>query len=230
MSVILNIDTALSIASVSVSTYKKILSSKINENNRDHAAWIVPAIDECLKEAGLSMPDLKAVAVSHGPGSYTGLRIGMATAKGLCYSLKIPLITIPTLEVMAAGIVELIPQKENILEYDLLCPVIDARRNEIYFALYDTKLNLIHPSSAVVLDKFDFSPWLPGNKIILFGNGSEKLKNITLPGNVFFEKFELIGALYMNKKSLHYYDNEMFADLALSEPLYIKEFYDATSK
>jgi tRNA threonylcarbamoyladenosine biosynthesis protein TsaB len=230
MSVILNIDTALSIASVSVCTYGNILSSRINANDRDHAAWIIPAIDECIKEAGIAATDIKAVAVSHGPGSYTGLRIGLSTAKGLCYALNLPLITIPTLEIMAAGIVEIFPQHENILEYDLLCPVIDARRDEIYFALYDTELNLIHPSSAVVLDKFDFSTWLMKNKIIFFGNGSDKLKNITSSGNAFFKKFDLAGALYMKKKSLHYYDNKVFADVALSEPLYIKEFYDGSSK
>src|SRR5688572_30545476 len=103
MSVILNIDTALSIASVSVCRKGESLSSNINENDRDHAAWIHPAIDRSIREAELTLSKLDAIAVTYGPGSYTGLRIGLSTAKGLCYALKIPLITIPTLEIMAAG-------------------------------------------------------------------------------------------------------------------------------
>src|SRR5687768_6592591 len=183
MSVILNTDTALSIASVSLCRDGEILASNINENDRDHAAWIHPAIEQSIKEAKLSLKNLDAVAVSHGPGSYTGLRIGLSTAKGLCYALKIPLITIPTLEIMAAGFAD--THKEDMLKYDLLCPVIDARRNEIYFALYDTSLNQIHPSSAAVLDRFDFSKWLENKKILFFGNGSFKLNNIRLGSNAY---------------------------------------------
>ncbi len=228
MSLILNIDTALSFGSVSLSDNNVVLSYRVNNNDRNHAAWIHVAIKELMLENKVAISELKAVAVSHGPGSYTGLRIGLATAKGLCYALNIPLITMSTLEIIASA-VELIPQSEK-EGYDLICPMIDARRMEIYFALYDLQFKSIFPPTAVVLDKNFLSEWLEKNKILFLGNGSEKMNSVVQNDNIFLIKIDFIGAIQMIKKSCQFYDNGVFADVVLSEPLYIKEFNDTSAK
>lgn len=229
MSLILNIDTALSAASISLCRDGNLLSNRVNNSQRDHAAWIHVAIADMISEAGLSLKNLDAVAVSHGPGSYTGLRIGLSTAKGLCFALKIPLITIPTLEIIAAGVEELIPQSEY-KKLDYICPMIDARRMEVYFSLFDTKLNLVSPAAAIVLNENSFDHLLLKNKILFTGNGSQKFTSLTQHPHVFHLNAEYNGAVQMKIKSWQYYDNGVFADIALIEPLYIKEFYDSSLK
>jgi tRNA threonylcarbamoyladenosine biosynthesis protein TsaB len=225
MSLILNIDTASDLASISLTKNGEMLSMDSNTNNRDHASWIHPAIKNIFKQTSHQLQSLNAIAVSQGPGSYTGLRIGLSTAKGLCYALNIPLITIPTLELLTRATVELIPQNE-IKSYDLLVPMIDARRLEAYSAVYDTFERLVTAPSPIILDPTSFTKLLTEKKCLFFGNGSRKFRDLTSNRNAFFKEFAFIGALHMNKKSLQYYDNGLFADLTLSEPLYIKEFYD----
>jgi tRNA threonylcarbamoyladenosine biosynthesis protein TsaB len=225
MSIILNIDTAGDLASISLTESGKMLANDANPNNRDHASWLHTAIKNLLIQSSLNIQSLNAVAVTHGPGSYTGLRIGLSTAKGLCYALNIPLIAIPTLELMARAAVELIPQDE-INSFDFLIPMIDARRMEAYSAIYNTFEELVTGPSPIILDHTSFENLLLEKKCLFFGNGSQKFRELTLNRNAVFKEFDFIGALHMNKKSLQYYDNGLFADLTLSEPLYIKEFYD----
>src|SRR6478672_12569660 len=142
MALILNIDTALDNAYISLAENKKGLRYGINETTKDHAAWMQTAIDKLIRESGFRMADLNAIGVSIGPGSYTGLRIGLSTAKGLCFALKIPLITVNTLEIMAfSAIQDMKTHGNDLLTHDLLiCPMIDARRMEVFTAVYSSAL------------------------------------------------------------------------------------------
>ena len=133
MSFVLHIDTAGQTASIAISANDTVLVEKLNANQFDHASWIHTALQEAMREANLSLEKIDAISVTIGPGSYTGLRVGLSTAKGLCYALEKPLITIPTLQLMA-----------SVIECDTntwICPMIDARRMEVYYALYDQTLN-----------------------------------------------------------------------------------------
>src|SRR2546423_5943119 len=140
MAFILNIDTALEEACISLAENDRIIKYAINDNQKDHATWLQPAIKNLFEESGIKTDQLHAVGVSNGPGSYTGLRVGLSTAKGLCYALKIPLITICSLEVIAFS------AKREATE--LICPMIDARRMEIFTAVYDKTLaQIVTPQS-----------------------------------------------------------------------------------
>jgi tRNA threonylcarbamoyladenosine biosynthesis protein TsaB len=228
MALILNIDTAVESASVCIAQDGLLLRFRGNDNQKDHAAWIQAAIGEMVEELGYTLSDLQAVAVSSGPGSYTGLRVSMATAKGICYALKIPLIAIGTLEVMAKAAINQVSE-ELMRTTDILCPVIDARRMEIYLAAYDLQLKPILQPQALVLDGDFFGQLLEKHRVLFFGNGSYKLKNRLLhPGAVFAHVSP--GAIDMTVLSYQYYLKKSFADLAYTEPLYIKEFYSAPRK
>src|SRR5215831_9560934 len=167
MSLILNIDTALGSAYVSLSENGKPLLSSFNENEKDHAAWIQPAIQKLMHDIGRSMQDLKAVGVNVGPGSYTGLRIGLATAKGISYALNIPLIAEVSLKLIAFTAIEQ-PELINIsspLEF-LFCPMIDARLMEVFFAVYNSNLDEIVKPGSLILDSNSFEEQLKRQKIV----------------------------------------------------------------
>lgn len=223
MPLILNIDTALEYGSVSLSDKGTIISFLENKNQQDHAAWIHTAIKEMMAENNIQMSDIDSVSVSNGPGSYTGLRIGLSAAKGLCFALQIPLITVGTLDIMAAGIQR--NPNNNINATDWLCPMIDARRMEVYYALYDAGLSLISSPQAAIVQAGFFDDWLKQKKIFFFGNGSHKLKKILSHKNADFLQYHHKGAFNMAALSEKYYYERKFADLAYTEPLYIKEVY-----
>jgi tRNA threonylcarbamoyladenosine biosynthesis protein TsaB len=173
MSVILNIDTALDIACISIAKDGVVINSVSNTEQKDHGGFLQPAIKALLDDATISVGDLDAVAIAAGPGSYTGLRVGMASAKGLCYALKKPLITVGTLEILTFAAVQ---QYNNttISSSSLLCPMIDARRMEVFTALYDFSLKPVLDPFALVLDENSFAKSLLKNQVLFFGNGSAK--------------------------------------------------------
>jgi tRNA threonylcarbamoyladenosine biosynthesis protein TsaB len=224
MSLILNIDTSTETAHVSIAKDGTVLQAMFNKEQNNHAAFLQPAIKKILIDAEISMHEIDAVAVTEGPGSYTGLRIGMASAKGLCYALNKSLITIGTLEVLTNAAIEIIQQQSSINQNALLCPMIDARRMEVFTAVYDMKLKNIMPPSAVVLDDKSFEDLFSHNHISFFGSGSEKWKAICKNANAFFYDIA-ISVNAMSKLSKQKFDKKKFADIAYSEPLYIKEFY-----
>ena len=161
-----------------------------NFEQKEHAAWLHVAVQQLMTNTGSRMRDLQAVAVTAGPGSYTGLRVGMAAAKGFCYALGIPLITEDTLKVMALAASEQLPQA------DLICPMIDARRMEVFTALYSQDMTRLLPSTAMVIDENSFSDWLSDHKVSFFGEGSDKCKPIiTAPGAHFVEVGYHVGFL-----------------------------------
>ena len=166
MAFILNIDTAVTSASVCLSYKNDCVAFSSNEASRESAAWLHTAIQQLMQQQNMQLHQIDAVAISAGPGSYTGLRVGMAAAKGICYALKKPLITINTLQMMAvAGL-------EQMGEADWLCPMIDARRMEVFTAVFDKSLNEIVKTAAFILSPDSFVEELDQKRILFFGNGS----------------------------------------------------------
>ena len=222
MSLILNIDTAQEIAQVSVAQNGQVLAGASNEEQREHAAFVQPAIQSLMASLNLSMSQLNAVAISMGPGSYTGLRVGMASAKGICYTLKIPLIGVGTLELMAYAAQLVEP------DFDQWCPMIDARRQEVYTAVYDRDLHAILPPQAMILDSNSFSDFIKSQRILFFGSGSLKWGKI-IPQDEHFSrsifKKILITNFSLANLAYRYFIQEQFINLAYAEPFYLKEFH-----
>lgn len=221
MGFILNIDTAVQTSSVCLSKDDKPISIKINPSQKDSSSWLHTVIDEIIKVNSLSFSDINAIAVSAGPGSYTGLRVGMAAAKGLCYALQKPLITINTLQMMAVAAIN-----EPV---DLLCPMIDARRMEVFTAVFNKNLNKILPETNCILNENSFQYLLDNHKILFFGNGSTKFQPLTKHQNAQFKETE-ITAESMTKLSFEKLTRQEFADLAYSEPFYGKDFYSTVKQ
>lgn len=221
MSLILNIDTALDKASVCISSEGRLLQQAVHENRNDHAAWLHRAIAGLLQETGTSIHALKAIAVSIGPGSYTGLRVGLSAAKGFCYALGVPLLTINTLEIMALAVEE---EAE-----DLICPLIDARRMEVFTALYSREREVLLPPEAMILDANSFASYLDTHTILFCGNGCQKLRALVSSPRA---KFSSTGytAEQMGILSAQKFNGKEFAELAYAEPHYIKEFYSPPGK
>jgi tRNA threonylcarbamoyladenosine biosynthesis protein TsaB len=217
VNLILNIDTAVVSASVCLGRDGEPLAQKINPTQKDHAAWLHTAISELLAEQGISLSQLDAIAVSAGPGSYTGLRVGMATAKGLCYALKKPLIAINTLEMMAAGVEE----KDG---DSLLCPMIDARRMEVFTAVYRRNGDVLMEPTNLILTEDSYSHLLQTNRILFFGNGSGKFAPLLSHPHASFQNREAT-AEQMAALSDEKFRQKQFADLAYTEPFYGKDFY-----
>jgi tRNA threonylcarbamoyladenosine biosynthesis protein TsaB len=231
MALILNIDTALETANLGLAEDGAILSSIENDQPKDHAAWIHVAIRSLLEKSGKTIDQLDAVAVSNGPGSYTGLRVGLSTAKGLCYAQDIPLVTIGTLETMAYSAImkltdaEILTSGARLAAPDfLICPMIDARRMEVFAAIYDWNMVQIVRPSAIVLDERSFEESLKWQKILFLGNGSEKFYQICKHPNAEFKKLPLDPEALAILSYKNFIGNN-FAGLAYTEPLYLKEFY-----
>jgi tRNA threonylcarbamoyladenosine biosynthesis protein TsaB len=216
VSLILNIDTAVQTASVCLSQDGVSIGLKVNPSQKDHAAWLHVAIEELLHQHKLSLNSLDAIAVSAGPGSYTGLRVGMATAKGLCYALNLPLITIGTLQMMAVA------AREE--PTDLLCPMIDARRMEVFTGIYNKYLTeVVAPINVILSDSF-LHDLLEKNTITFFGNGSTKFSNLIDNNNAVFKEL-YATAEHLAKLSNTFFIDQKFSNLAYCEPFYGKEFY-----
>jgi tRNA threonylcarbamoyladenosine biosynthesis protein TsaB len=216
MSLLLNIDTALETGSVCLSNEGKIIESSVNHQQHDHASWLHPAIKDILQLCKVAPAQLDAIAVTIGPGSYTGLRIGLSAAKGICYALNKPLITVSTLEVLASLVI-------NEAE-ELICPVIDARRMEIFAAIYNKKLELVSQPGALLLEQDSFIDYLSNGKVLFCGNAVTKMQPlITSPNAAFTNK--MATALHLTPLAYQRFIAGSFADLAYTEPLYLKEFY-----
>jgi tRNA threonylcarbamoyladenosine biosynthesis protein TsaB len=218
---ILHIDTAVQVASICLSDGEIIVDTRINPAEKESAAWLHVAIQSLLKENKLTPAQLDAVAVSTGPGSYTGLRVGMSAAKGLCYALSIPLISINTLQMMAAGV----PKGST----DLLCPMIDARRMEVFTALYNTSLEEVMSPTNMILDETSFATSLQEASITFFGNGSNKAKDVITHPKAFFVTYTAT-AKDMVMLAAGKFSKGEFSDLAYSEPFYGKDFHSPISK
>jgi tRNA threonylcarbamoyladenosine biosynthesis protein TsaB len=232
MSCILCLETATSVCSVAVAIDGDVLSFKESDILNSHASLLTPFIEDVLREAGLALDRLDAVAVSKGPGSYTGLRIGVSTAKGLCYALDRPLIAVGTLEAMAAGMAARIKNINTMAaEKCLLCPMIDARRMEVYDALYDLENNRVRETKAEIIDGQSFAEFFRDHAIYFFGDNAAKCKPYLAhrPNAVFIDDF-LPSARHLAGPAEERYRKKMFEDIAYFEPFYLKDFIPGKPK
>jgi len=210
MSFILHIETATNVCSIALAGDGQLLSLRESTIRNIHATVITRFIDEVLKSSNLDLSAIDAIAVSEGPGSYTGLRIGVATAKGLCYALDKPLIAVPTLQAMASGIRQ--SAWDNMI---LFCPMIDARRMEVYYALYDFNGNEIRETCAEIIWEDSFSDILAGHTIIFGGDGTPKCREVlkSQENAIFIDEFNA-SAQYMVTLAEDRYVRKEFEDLA----------------
>jgi tRNA threonylcarbamoyladenosine biosynthesis protein TsaB len=220
MSLILSIETSSKNCSVALHESGMLVAEEEVLLERSHSEQITVLIEKILKDH-TSGKSLSAIAVSKGPGSYTGLRIGVSTAKGLCYALDLPLIAVNTLQIIAAGINE----GSNPEKY-LVCPMMDARRMEVYTALFDEKNNFISQTEPKVLDGEFHKDVLEGRKIIFAGDGAEKFKPfVSSQTNALFADGIFPSARFMGTLSFEFFLKRQFEDIAYFEPYYLKEFY-----
>jgi tRNA threonylcarbamoyladenosine biosynthesis protein TsaB len=218
---LLNIDTTLESAYLRLTLDGQLIASSANHQQKDHASWIHTAIEALLNSKELTISDLSGIAVVEGPGSYTGLRVGMATAKGICYAANKPLITMNTLVTLAGSVLSL---QENLAANTLIAPMIDARRMEVFTAVYNQQLQPIMSPQALILDDTSYVSLLENNPILFCGNGATKWKEkFPHPNATYF--LESLQPNYMDQYSFQKFNASAFANLAYSEPVYLKEFY-----
>lgn len=229
MALLLNIDTATDQASVCLSLNTDLIQEIKSADQKNHGSFLQPSIQQILQQNNLTIQQIDAVAVTHGPGSYTGLRVGLASAKGICYALQKPLITINTLEVMAWATRWHVSKNLVLNTAYQICPMIDARRMEVFTATYNEALECVSPTTPLILNEQSFENELNKNIMIFSGNGSHKLKNILKNTNAIFVD-ELHSSASMISIALNKFNSKSFTSLAYSEPYYGKEFYSPASK
>ncbi|WP_241910485.1 tRNA (adenosine(37)-N6)-threonylcarbamoyltransferase complex dimerization subunit type 1 TsaB [Pseudotamlana carrageenivorans] len=213
---ILNIETATTNCSVSLSKDGKTLVLKEdNDKNYSHAERLHMYIDAVLKTGNITAEDLAAISVSKGPGSYTGLRIGVSAAKGLCYALNKPLIAVPTLEALAQQVKA---------ESGVIVAMLDARRMEVYSAVYDIDYNVVRETQAQILDESSFMAYLEQGLVYFVGSGVEKTKTIIQHANARFIDGKLPSANFMGEIANMKYKISDTEDVAYFEPYYLKDF------
>ena len=226
---ILCIETGTSTCSVALGNENGVVGFKEIADPKAHASKLSVLIEELLQEQNFDITNIDAVAISKGPGSYTGLRIGVSFAKGVCYSLGKPLIAVGSLDSMVYGIKEVLP-KENINDISLFCPMIDARRMEVYSAFFNQFNQRISEVEAIIIDSNSFIDQLKDQKVIFFGNGASKCKSVISNQNaIFIDNFEP-SARFMLPLALNAYKDEIFEDIAYFEPFYLKDFVATKAK
>ncbi|GAA4797928.1 tRNA (adenosine(37)-N6)-threonylcarbamoyltransferase complex dimerization subunit type 1 TsaB [Olivibacter ginsenosidimutans] len=226
---ILHIETATPVCSVALSTNGNLVAYKDHHEANIHASKLTVFIQEVLDEANCAIEHLHAVAVSKGPGSYTGLRIGVSAAKGFCYALDIPLIAIPTLDALLEGF--LMAHSTEYTADTLFCPMIDARRMEVYTTVYTYTKERLNPVAAHIIDALSFDDLSKKNPLVLFGEGADKFATL-------FEHHPIVqvftgflnSARYQVSIAYTRYQQQLFEDVAYFEPFYLKDFIPTTPK
>ena len=225
MPCILNIDTSTDVCSAALTNNGTVVLEKVSYKDHSHASLLGVYVSECLdkaKEEGLT---LDAVAVSSGPGSYTGLRIGVSMAKGVCFGLDIPLISVPTLELLASTAI-----KVNNQEDCLYCAMLDARRMEVYSAIYTSQLEEHRGVKAEIVTPELYDEYLQQGKVCFFGNGSDKCQPVIEHANASF--IEGVHPIAVNMMTLaeQRFEKQAFESVAYFEPFYLKEFQATIAK
>ena len=216
---ILCIDTTSEFCSISLFENKILIENRNSKIERSHSKLIIKLIDDILTNNKLKAKELDAFSISKGPGSYTGLRIGLSSIKGFCYALDKPLIALNTLKVLAESALEYIEDKDSIL-----CPMVDARRMEVYTKTFNYKLNELTKDQALILEKDSFENYKDKN-VYFFGDGSYKFKEIVNKKNFIFLNNINPNSKFMGQLSYDKFINKDFEDLSSFEPNYIKDFY-----
>ena len=217
--ILLYLETATEICSVALSKGKEIAASICLDKSNTHAEQLFPFIEQVLAEGNCKISELDGVVLSIGPGSYTGLRIGASAAKGICYALEIPLVGVSTLQSIVFGALQ--PQKES--QNVLYCPMIDARRMEVFTALFNTNGEIITEVDNKIIDEHSFVHELENNTIYFCGNGMPKCKSVLQHKNAYFIDTRL-NASNMLFPALLKYENQQFENVAYFEPFYFKEY------
>ena len=218
MSLILSIETATKVCSVALHREGELLGFQELFLEKSHSTHLAVMIEQLLSNCQVTAKDLTAVAISKGPGSYTGLRIGVATAKGLCYALDIPLISVNTLEGMTHQL------KLTPLNVEYYCPMIDARRMEVYCLIFNREFEVVSETKAVVVDEDSFSEWLQKGRVLFFGNGASKCTELLEgPNGIFMPNIQASATSFGSLASTKY-EMGKFEDLSYFEPYYLKEF------
>lgn len=226
---ILCLETATPSCSVALVHNGEVLACEEDPKGQNHSEKITLFIDSVMKKAGISYDQLDAVAVSMGPGSYTGLRIGVSTAKGICYAVSKPLIAVETLEAMAYGGSAVISSERSERRNLLLIPAIDARRMEVYAAIFDENVNKIKDTEAVIIDENSFADLTKDHHLYLFGDGADKCAEIFANDDkITVIKDFYCSAKYMNTIAQQKFNNSEFVDVAYFEPFYLKDFVPGT--
>jgi len=219
MAIILNLETSTKACSVSLGNGEELLAiQEASEEKFSHAEKLHLFIEKVVREAGITLGDIDAIAVGKGPGSYTGLRIGVSSAKGLAYGLDKPLIAISSLETITMGAI-----KKND-PADFYCPMFDARRMEVYTAVYNKGMDPLEPVEAIILEEDFRSQYLSKGKVMFFGDGSEKSKELLQHENAIFSEIKYPSSADMIQLSYRKYKNKAFEDSAYFEPFYLKDF------
>jgi tRNA threonylcarbamoyladenosine biosynthesis protein TsaB len=226
MSSILHIETSTSVCSVALSVNEKTVIERISLTGPSHASLLGVFVQEVLQESRTLSLQPQAVAVSCGPGSYTGLRIGVSMAKGLCYGWNVPLIAVDTLKLLAATVIS----QQNVGEETLLCPMIDARRMEVFSAFYNNRLEQTRDIAADIVDETSYNEILDSHKVFLFGNGADKCRTcITHPHAIFVDDI-VPKAIHMIPLAAEAFKTGNFVNVAYFEPFYLKEFVATVPK
>lgn len=216
MAIILNIETATKNCSVSLAKNGEVMALKeLNNGNYSHAELLHQFIDDCIREASIVKSDIDAIAVSKGPGSYTGLRIGVSAAKGLCFALEIPLISTNTLEALSYT---------TAIKEGYIVPMIDARRMEVYTAVFDQNHQEIDKTTAKIIDETSFLNYLTKHKTYFLGDGAMKCKATIAHNNAIFIDHKFPSAKEMVRLSFKKFQQKAFEDVAYFEPYYLKDF------
>jgi len=225
MTTILQIETATQVCSAAVSQNGKTIALKEEMANNIHAGSLTLFIKSVMDTAGLKYEELDAIAVSKGPGSYTGLRIGVSTAKGLCFALDKPLIAIDTLQMMAEGFATQHPENKG-----LICSMIDARRMEVFTAVFDQQLQHISPVEAKIIDEQSFEDLLKDQVITFIGDGAAKCAEALSHEHARFSELNFNSASNMSRLAMEAFEAAKFEDVAYFEPFYLKDFVLTTPK
>ncbi|MBQ8046812.1 MAG: tRNA (adenosine(37)-N6)-threonylcarbamoyltransferase complex dimerization subunit type 1 TsaB [Prevotella sp.] len=226
MSCILHIETSTDVCSVAVSKDGECVFERADFDGPNHAVSLGTFVDEALSFADMRLLDLDAVAVSQGPGSYTGLRIGVSMAKGVCYGRGLRLLSVPTLQLLCVPVL----LGDKVPEDALLCPMLDARRMEVYSALYDRSLKEVRNVGADVVDADTYREYLDRQKVCFFGNGADKCKDVICHPNACFIDDVVPLAKWMFPLAERKYFDGAFEDMAYFVPFYLKDFVAKPSK
>jgi tRNA threonylcarbamoyladenosine biosynthesis protein TsaB len=221
---ILCIETATSVCSVALCDREGVISARENSEGKSHASLLTVFIDEIFREQNINAAELEAVAVSKGPGSFTGLRIGVSVAKGIAYRSSIPLIGIETMKAMYHGIKLFPPEDHGLTENSLYCPMLDAKRMEVYYSIFDFEGRVKKEICAEIIDPDSFKDIPEAVRLLFFGNGAAKCTDIIKRGNAVFKTDFYLSARNMRLPVYEALDSGRIEDTAYFEPFYLKDF------
>jgi len=227
---IICLETSTSLCSVALCDKDGVVAVRESDESKSHASLLSVFINELLSAAGLKASELEAVAVSKGPGSYTGLRIGVSTAKGICYAASVPLIGIETTLSMFHGITDTIKSRYGTDRTSLFIPMLDARRMEVYYSILASDGKIVKEISAKIIDENSFRDIPENIRILIFGDGSSKCIKVSERGNIKFAEEFRISATHMYEPAYKAFREQHFEDVAYFEPFYLKDFITSRPK